>query len=217
MRNFLFVFSGPSAVGKTTVANAVLKHYEELSREKKKSQNSLQSESEQSDFGRKFESIRYISRIVTCTTRNRREGEVDGVDYIFLTKEEFLQRKDRGEFAEFSEVYGNYYGVLFSTIRGKIDSKENSLLVINWEGFFKIKEKFGEQVVGIFIAPPSLETLENRIRSRRQDSEEIIRRRMKAVADDMQHKDEFEYCVENDVLNKTVDKVIEILNGYLNM
>lgn len=212
MQNLLFVFSGPSAVGKTTVANAVLKHYKELSEEQGK--NNSRDEEGREDSCSRFKQP--ISRVVTCTTRNKREGEVDGVDYIFLTKEEFLKRKDQGEFAEFSEVYGNYYGVLFSAIRDKIDSEKASLLVINWEGFLKIKKKFEEHVVGIFITPPSLDALEDRIRSRGQDSEEIIERRMAAIADDMQHRNEFEYCVENNILDKTVDKVIEILNRYLN-
>lgn len=228
-RNFLFVISGPSAVGKTTVASAILDHYKELRAQKQQQQKAQNEELQAKAGGGEFSeglshgishdassNVSKISRVVTCTTRSKRGGEVDGVDYIFLTKEEFFRRKDLGDFVEFSEVYGNYYGVLFSVIQDKIDSGENSLLVINWEGFQKIKKKFGEKVVGVFLTPPSARELENRIRNREQDSEETIQNRMKVAEEDMRHKDEFDHCIENDVLDKTVDKIIEILNGHLN-
>lgn len=191
-KSFLFVLSGPSAVGKTTVAEAILRRCEE-----EEGENACK-----------------VSKIVTCTTRARRDGETDGVDYFFLTKEEFLRHKDQGDFAEFSEVYGNYYGVLLSTIKDKIDSGENALLVINWEGYQKIKKVFGESVVGIFLIPPSLEDLEKRIRNRGKDSEEVIRNRMKMIESDMQHKDEFDYCVENAEVDDAVDEILEIFAKY---
>ncbi|MCR5224759.1 MAG: guanylate kinase, partial [Alphaproteobacteria bacterium] len=109
-RGTLFVISGPSAVGKSTVVERVLQIDPTL------------------------------TRIITCTTRPMRSGEQDRRDYIFLDKEDFLARANRNEFVEFSEVYGNYYGVLLSTIRQAIADGRRALLVINWEGFFKVRQ-----------------------------------------------------------------------------
>lgn len=176
-KGFLFVISGPSAVGKTTVANELL----------------------QREIG--------LQRVITCTTRAKREGEVDGVDYFFMTKDEFLQRAENGEFAENSEVYGNYYGILLSSIKEKIEQGINTLLVINWEGFLKIKKTFGENVIGFFLVPPSLNELETRIRVRGTDTEDVIKQRMDMIAEDMKHKDEFDFCVKNVKIANTVSEI----------
>ena len=183
-KGFLFVISGPSAVGKTTVANELLKR----------------------EIG--------LQRVITCTTRAKREGELDGVDYFFMTKDEFLQRAENGEFAENSEVYGNYYGILLSTIKEKIERGINTLLVINWEGFLKIKKLFGNKVVGFFLIPPSLNDLETRIRARGTDTEDVIKRRMDMIAEDMKHKDEFDFCVKN---IKIADAASEIIAKIASM
>lgn len=184
-KGFLFVVFGPSGVGKTTIVTEILA---------RSGTDELRPT---------------LSRIITCTTRPKRDGEKDGVDYFFMSKENFLQRKSKGDFAEASEVYGNYYGVLFSTIREKIDNGEDSLLIINWEGFKKIKQIFRDQVIGFFILPPSLKILEERIRSRATDSEEVIKHRISMASDDMLHKDEFDFCVENAVIDDTVNEIIE--------
>lgn len=183
-KGFLFVISGPSAVGKTTVANELLKR----------------------EIG--------LQRVITCTTRAKRDGELDGVDYFFMTKDEFLQRAENGEFAENSEVYGNYYGILLSTIKEKIEQGIHTLLVINWEGFLKIKKLFGNNVVGFFLVPPSLDDLEIRIRARGTDTEDIIKRRMDMITEDMKHKDEFDFCVKN---IKIADAVFEIITKISNI
>lgn len=184
-QGFLFVISGPSAVGKTSVANEILK------REKK------------------------LSRIITCTTREIRKGEVDGADYYFIGMDEFLRHKDNGDFAEYAEVYGNYYGVLLPTIKERIDNSLNSLLVINWEGYLKIKETFGKQVIGFFLTPPSISDLEKRIRSRGTDSEEVIKRRMQMIAEDMQHRGEFEFCMENAKIAETALNILGTINSVI--
>ena len=184
-KGFLFVISGPSAVGKTSVANELLKQ-------------------------KKIN----LQRIITCTTRTKRNGEVEGVDYFFMSKDEFLRYSENGDFAEMSEVYGNYYGILVSTIKEKIEQGINALLVINWEGFLKIKRSFKENVIGFFLLPPSLKDLETRIRSRGADSEDIIKQRLNMITEDMRHKDEFDFRVKN---VKIADATSEIFEKIANI
>lgn len=184
-KGFLFVISGPSAIGKTSVANELLKQ-------------------------KKIN----LQRIITCTTRTKRNGEVEGVDYFFMSKDEFLRYSENGDFAEMSEVYGNYYGILVSTIKEKIEQGINALLVINWEGFLKIKRSFKENVIGFFLLPPSLKDLETRIRSRGTDSEDIIKQRLNMITEDMRHKDEFDFRVKN---VKIADATSEIFEKIANI
>ena len=180
-KGFLFVISGPSAVGKTSVA-----------------ENLLQIDSS-------------LSKITTCTTRKIRNGERDGVDYFFMGKNEFLRRKNLGDFVEFSEVYGNFYGILQETLQKSPDEKKSSLLVINWDGFLKVKAKFPQQVIGFFLLPPSIDQLEARIRVRSTDSEEIIQQRLKLSKEDFVHADEFDFQVINDSLEIAVLEVQKII------
>ncbi len=181
-RGTLFVVSGPSAVGKSTVVERVLQINPAL------------------------------VRIVTCTTRIMRIGEQNGRDYIFLDKEDFLSRIKRNEFIEFSEVYGNYYGVLLSTIQEAIASGSNAILVINWEGFLKIKQTLQDKVVGIFINPPSVATLEERIRSRGTDSPEAMQRRLNLAQQDMQHANIYDICFINREIEETAQQIVKYIN-----
>ena len=177
----LFVISGPSAVGKSTVIERVLQLMPSL------------------------------TRVVTCTTRAPRTGEVAGRDYIFLSKEDFLQRTQRNEFVEFSEVYGNYYGILLSKIRKVLDAGKDAVLVINWEGFSKIKDAIQDNVIGVFINPPSLEELEARIRGRNTDSEETIQRRLSLAHNDIKHADIYDTCVTNHDIEDTALQIINYM------
>lgn len=180
-KGYLFVISGPSAVGKTSVVGELLKIEPSL------------------------------SRIITCTTRKIRSGERDGVDYFFFEKDEFLKEKEAGDFVEFSEVYGNYYGVLLETIKNTIEAGKNSILTISWEGFLKIKKIFPDDVFGIFLLPPTFDHLEQRIRGRSTDSEEIIQRRLLASREDLSHAHEFDHQVVNDSFDEAVREVLSII------
>lgn len=175
---FLFVISGPSAVGKSTIADRVL-------------------------------ADKSINRIITCTTRKIRGKEVDGVDYNFISVDDFLLRKNNGDFIESSEVYGNYYGVPLSAITKNMEQGIDSLLVINWEGFLKIKSAVKKNIVGFFIAPPSMKDLEDRIRARSADSEEIIARRLSAANEDMSHKDKYDFCIKNVSVEETANDILQ--------
>ncbi|MDR1362050.1 MAG: guanylate kinase [Holosporaceae bacterium] len=181
MRGFLFVISGPSAVGKTSVAKEI------------------------------FERCSSLERIITCTTRAPRAGESDGVDYFFMSREIFAERALNGEFVESSEVYGNSYGVLFSSVQEKINGGHNSVLVLNWEGFLKIKKVFPDAVCGFFIVPPSLEVLRERIQNRNSDSPDDVARRLKTAQDDMSHQEKFDYCCENREISSTADQILAII------
>lgn len=202
-KGLLFAISGPSGVGKTTIANEILV---------RTSSTFFHSDSKQ--VKPHCKKTLNLSRVVTCTTRLQRDGEKNGVDYFFLKKEEFLKHKAAGDFIESSEVYGNYYGILVETILKGIDNGNNSLLVINWEGFRKIKQKFSNKVIGFFLVPPSLKDLEMRIRSRETDSEETIRSRMKMAKEDITHKNEFDFCIENVKVDETSRIIIEKILKY---
>lgn len=178
----LFVISGPSAVGKTSIVRYLLD---------KKSQ---------------------LSRVVTCTTRAIREGEQDGVDYIFLSKKDFQEKIERNEFAEFSEVYENYYGVLLASIRESMSKNEISILVINWEGFQKVKRFITKNITGIFINPPSIEELEKRLRFRNTESEVDIQKRLLTARLDIAHSGEYDFFVENREIPQAAKDIFGIIS-----
>ncbi len=182
----LFVISGPSAVGKTTVVSHLLANNPEL------------------------------SRVVTCTTRPIRENEQDGVDYLFLSKRDFQKKIENNEFAEFSEVYDYYYGVLLEEIRNSMNKNKISLLVINWEGFQKLKRSVNDNVTGIFINPPSVEELEKRIRNRDMDDEEVIQKRLLAARLDIAHSKEYDFSVENVEISQVANDIFGIIKKVMN-
>lgn len=181
----LFVISGPSAVGKTTVVNYLLKN--------------------EPDF----------SRVITCTTRDIRDNEKDGVDYIFLSKEDFKKKIENNEFAEFSEVYDNYYGVLLKSIRKSMNTNNVSILVINWEGFQKVRRFIKNNVTGIFINPPSIDELERRIRGRCSESEGDIQKRLLAARLDIAHSSEYDYSVENTEIPQAANDISEVISKVI--
>lgn len=134
---------------------------------------------------------------VSTTTRAPRPGEINGKDYHFVSREIFVEMAGRGEFLESAEVYGNFYGTSQSWIAGEIAQGHDILLEIDWQGAAQVKKYFPE-VVTIFIVPPSLNALRNRLLNRAQDSQEIIEKRLAAACDDISHAMEFEYIIVND-------------------
>lgn len=134
---------------------------------------------------------------VSYTTRPPRPGEVDGKDYHFVGKDAFLDMAGRGEFLESAEVYGNHYGTSQPWIAGEIAAGHDILLEIDWQGAVQVKRHFPD-AVSIFILPPSLTALRNRLNSRGQDNQEVIENRMAAACDDISHAGEFDYIIVND-------------------
>jgi len=133
---------------------------------------------------------------ISYTTRAPRPGEKDGVDYHFVDDAEFLAMRGRGEFLESAEVHGYRYGTSKNVITGALARGEDVILEIDWQGARQVRSIY-RGCVGIFILPPSIEELERRMRSRAQDSEAVIRRRLDNAREELEHAGEFEYRIIN--------------------
>lgn len=169
----LYVIAAPSGAGKTTLVKALVTRNPEL----------------------RF-SISY-------TTREKRRNEADGVDYLFVDKDEFNRLREGGEMLEWAEVFDNYYATSRSQVEGLLADGHNVILEIDWQGAQQVRESMPECVT-IFILPPSLAELERRLRDRRTDSEAVIDRRLRDALSDMGHWDEFDHVVINDDLDRAV-------------
>lgn len=178
----LYVVSGPSGVGKGTVCKALREVADNLA----------------------------VS--VSATTRKPRAGEIDGVHYHFLSKEEFLARVERGEFLEWAKVYENYYGTLKSTVADILSVGKNVILEIDTNGALQVKKLMPEAVL-VFLAPPSEAELLRRLENRQTDTAEEIAKRQKCLEFEMAQQQYYDYTVVNDDLAKTVAEIRRIIDG----
>lgn len=176
----LIVISAPSGCGKTTIVRELLRRHPEL----------LFS--------------------VSATTRPRRNHEVDGRDYFFLTEEEFLEKAARGELIEWERIYGDYYGTLKSQIEQALQSGRSLIFDVDVKGAIAIKKKYSDAVL-IFIKPPSFAVLTERLRRRKTESEESIRKRLERVPMELEQERHFDHSVVNDDLKRAVDEVERII------
>lgn len=149
---------------------------------------------------------------VSYTTRPPREGEVDGKHYHFVSRDTFLAMAEAGEFLESAEVYGNYYATSQRWIREQLALGRDILLEIDWQGAAQVRRLFPE-AVGIFVLPPSLETLRERLIGRGKDSAEVIQRRLDHAIDDIGHVDEFDYVVVNNQLAEATADLVAIVRA----
>jgi guanylate kinase len=149
---------------------------------------------------------------VSYTTRAPREGEVDGRHYHFVDIATFRNMRDHGEFLEWAEVHGNYYGTSKAWIRGQIESGGDILLEIDWQGAQQVRKTFPE-AVGVFVLPPSFEVLEQRLRGRGTDSDDVISRRLLGARGEMRHVGEFDYVILNDVLEDAISDFVAIVRA----
>jgi len=134
---------------------------------------------------------------ISYTTRASRPGEVDGKDYHFVSEQTFLEMLARGDFLESAQVYGNRYGTSQPWIENAMKTGSDILLEIDWQGAAQVRKLFPE-AISIFILPPSLEALVQRLNGRGQDSQEVIARRVAAAREDISHVAEFDYAIIND-------------------
>ncbi|MCM1339979.1 MAG: guanylate kinase [Muribaculaceae bacterium] len=180
MEGKLFVISGSSGVGKGTVIKEFLKKHP--------------------DF----------KLSVSCTTRNPREGEVDGVNYFFLTRDEFKACIERNEFLEWAEFSGNMYGTQKAYVEKKLSEGKNLILEIDTQGALKVKSLMPEAQL-IFILPPSIEELEARLRGRHTETEEAIQKRLETVKSEMKNAEHFDYKIVNDSIENAVIEIEKIV------
>ncbi len=181
----LYVISGPSGVGKGTVCKALLAELGEGPN-------------------------RQLTLSISATTRPMRPGEVDGVNYHFLSQEDFLRRVDNGEFLEYATVYGNYYGTLRSAVQQELAEGRNVLLEIDTDGARQIKKLMPEAEL-IFLAPPSPEELLRRLQGRNTDSAAEIARRQQCLEAELAQQVYYDYVVVNDVVEDTVAQIRQIM------
>ena len=134
---------------------------------------------------------------VSHTTREPRPGEETGVHYHFVTVESFQAMIDNGDFLEHAQVFDNYYGTSESAVRSELESGTDVILEIDWQGARQVRDRFAD-AVSIFVIPPSVEALRERLSGRGQDSDEIIDRRMRDAMSEMSHHQEYDYIVVND-------------------
>ncbi|MCY6356739.1 guanylate kinase [Clostridium sp. ZS2-4] len=149
---------------------------------------------------------------VSATTRNPREGEIEGKNYYFLTKDQFRNKIDEKDFLEYAEVYGNYYGTPKSKVIEKLDEGKDVILEIDIQGALKVKEAYHEGVF-IFILPPSMEELKNRIIKRGSETQESLMTRFKSAYKEINYVSKYNYAVVNDEVSIAVEKIKSIITA----
>ncbi len=179
----LFVISGPSGAGKGTLVARV--------------------RDERPNLG----------LTVSATTRSPREGEIDGVSYHFLSKEEFASRVDEGKFVEWAEVHGNCYGTLVSEVESKLASGTSLILEIDVQGALQVKDKIPDAVL-IFIKPPSLEILRARLVGRGSETPESLELRMANAEHELELADRYDDVVVNDDLDRATAELLSVIENH---
>ena len=149
---------------------------------------------------------------ISYTTRQQRKTEVDGRDYFFVSEDRFIELRDEGELLEFAEVFGNHYGTSRSQVEEHLARQNSVILEIDWQGARQVRESMPE-CVSVFILPPSRPELEQRLRDRQTDADEVIARRLADALGDMSHWNEFEYVIINDKIEDAVAELVDILHG----
>ena len=182
-RGLLLVMSSPSGAGKTTLSRRLLA----------------------SDAN--------ITMSVSVTTRAPRPGEVDGKDYHFITHDDFARLRDRGELLEYAEVFGNFYGTPKRPVAEALQGGRDVLFDIDWQGTQQLGAAMGEDLVRIFILPPSADELRDRLIGRAQDSAATVAKRMAKAADEISHWPEYDYIIVNEDVDTASAEIAAILRA----
>ena len=178
----LFIISAPSGAGKTSLVRALLA------------------------------ADAQVRLSVSYTTRPMRPGEVDGVDYHFVTEEHFFQRLEQGDFLESAEVHGARYGTSQSVVEAQLGEGYDLVLEIDWQGAAQVRN-LRPEAISIFILPPSLEVLEQQLEKRGQDSQEVIARRLAGAREEIGHVGEFDYVILNANFKAAIHDLLAIVRS----
>ncbi|SEP48249.1 guanylate kinase [Rhodospirillales bacterium URHD0017] len=182
-RGLMLVLSSPSGAGKTTLSRQLL------------------------------DNDKQIQLSVSCTTRQKRPGERDGVDYRFVDTATFRGMIERKQFLEYAEVFGNYYGTPKAPVDDALATGRDVLFDIDWQGTQQLRDKGRADLVTVFILPPSTRDLEKRLLTRAQDPKEIVAQRMAKAADEMSHWAEYDYVVVNSDIATSLSNLKAILTA----
>ena len=182
-RGLMLVLSSPSGAGKTTIARKLLEQ----------------------DPG--------IEISVSHTTRKMRKGERDGQDYHFVSHDTFTKMRDHGEFLEWAVVFDNYYGTTRKPVEEALAAGRDVLFDVDWQGAASLRDKARDDVVTVFILPPTAADLEQRLNVRAQDPPEIVRRRMLGASNEIQHWTEYRYVVVNYDIDRSVAAIRAVLTA----
>ncbi|MBS0522290.1 MAG: guanylate kinase [Proteobacteria bacterium] len=182
-RGLMLVLSSPSGAGKTTLSRQLL------------------------------DNDKQIQLSVSATTRARRPGEKDGVDYRFVDTATFSGMRDRGEFLEHARVFDHYYGTPRAPVEAALKAGRDVLFDIDWQGTQQLQEKGRDDLVTVFILPPSTRDLEKRLKTRAQDSPDIVANRMAKAADEMSHYAEYDYTIINRDIATSLTELKAILTA----
>lgn len=182
-RGFMLVLSSPSGAGKTTISRLLL------------------------------ESDTKLSLSISTTTRPMRPKEQHEIDYYFTDIENFETMVQKGEFLEYAKVFGNYYGTPKAMVERELNKGRDVLFDIDWQGTQQLAAKAREDLVSIFILPPSMEELERRLRNRGQDSDDVITERMAKSSQEISHWDAYDYVLINYSIEESLRKVSSILRA----
>lgn len=150
---------------------------------------------------------------VSVTTRAQRPGEQDGRDYHFITKEKFIQLRDAGELLEYAEVFGNFYGTPRKPVEQALQAGKDVLFDIDWQGTQQLAQVMEDDLVRVFILPPSAEMLRERLINRQQDSMSVVAKRMAEASSEISHWPEYEYIIVNDDLTTASAAITAILTA----
>ncbi len=184
----LIIFSAPSGSGKSTIINWLMQTHPELS----------------------------LSFSISCTSRKPRGQERDGVEYFFVSPEEFRRRIAAGEFLEYEEVYTDrFYGTLRSQVEKQLEAGENVVLDVDVKGGCNIKEIYGDKALSLFIQPPSVEELRRRLNGRGTDAPEVIEDRIRRAEFELSFAPKFDHVVVNDILERAQGETLGIVSGFL--
>lgn len=188
MRGKLIIISAPSGTGKSTIISWLMKEHKELN----------------------------LAYSISCTSRPPRGSEQNGVDYFFLSPEEFRERIENDEFLEFEEVYTDrFYGTLKSQVETQLDAGQNVIFDVDVKGGVNIKKFYGDKALSIFIQPPSINTLRRRLESRATDAPEVIEQRLERAAFELTFADKFDKVVINDILEYAEADTLKLIENFL--